>query len=130
MSHGLHFARQALSSIKLVVDSSTRQELVMAPLLKDLTVLQIHNQVGLPHGRDPMRDQQRRAPGHELFELFQDLLFRFDVYAGESIVENQDRRVFDDRPRQRSSLLLLSRETHLGLGDYGHELVTMRLDYL
>ena len=50
------------------------------------------------------------SSGSELFKRLLNLLFRFGVERRRRLIEKQDRRVFQDGPRNREPLLLTARE--------------------
>jgi hypothetical protein len=89
------------------------------PLLDNLAVFQVDNLIRVAHRRYPMRDQERRASAHELFQFSQYFVFGLGIDAREGVVENQDRRIFNDRAGQRGALLLSSRQAHAALPDHG-----------
>ena len=53
----------------------------------------------VPYRREPMRNDERCAPFHQLFNRRFDGCFRFAVERARRFVENQYRRVAQNRPR-------------------------------
>jgi hypothetical protein len=82
-------------------------------------LLDDHDPVGVPDGRHAVRDDERRAPAHDVAEASEDLLLGVRVNCRQRVVEHQDRRVEDDRARDRRALFLPARQreppfAHLG----------------
>jgi hypothetical protein len=66
---------------------------VVGAALRDAPALEHDNTVGVDHARQAMRQDQRSAPLHEPVERPLDDRFVLRVDRGESLVENEDRRV-------------------------------------
>ena len=79
----------------------------------------IHHEdaVGLLDGRKPVRDHERRAVGHQRLELVLDLALEFGVERGRRLVEDQDRRVAQQRTCDRDALALPAREQRAAVAD-------------
>ena len=86
------------------------------------------------HGREPMRDDDRRAAAHRRFERRLHGALAFRIERGGRLVEQQQRRILQDRARDREPLPLSSRQPQPALADLGrvtlgqalHELVDVR----
>ena len=83
----------------------------------DAAVIHHDDAIGLEHGREPVRDDDRRALRHEPLErlLHEQLALR--VERARRLVEQQDRRVLEDRARDRDALPLPAREPHAALAE-------------
>src|SRR5262249_32247445 len=62
--------------------------------------------VGVDNGREPMRDDERGAVLRHLLERILDVLLGVTVERGGRLVEQQDRRSFQDGARDGDALLL------------------------
>ena len=62
--------------------------------------------IGLLDCRQPVRDHQRRAVGHQRLELVLDLAFKLGVERGRRLVQNQNGRVAQQRTCDRDALTL------------------------
>src|SRR5262245_11527765 len=78
--------------------------------LDDLALLQHHQPARVPERRKAMGDGEGRAALDEVRNRLLDLLFRLDVHRAGRLVEDQDARVMQDRPRDRDPLLLAAGE--------------------
>src|SRR5215475_11556387 len=94
----------------------------------DLAASQVNDHIGIPHRGNAMRDEQGSPSLHEPLQFPQDVLFRLYVDAGESVVEDQNRRVFDYRPGESGSLFLAAGQTDAALANDGLELMAKRFD--
>ncbi len=85
----------------------------------DASVVQHDDAVGLQHGGQPVRDDDGGAGRHQRLErlLHGALAFRVERTGG--LVEQQDRRVLEDRPRDRDALALAAREPRATLAEEG-----------
>ena len=68
-------------------------------------------------GRESMRDHQRRAVVHQLFERSLDDALGFGVECRGRLVENQDGRVLQQRARDGNSLPLPAGQQHAAIAD-------------
>ena len=91
----------------------------MIALLDDAARLHHQNPVGLQHRRKPMRDHQRRAPGHHVVERALHLRLILRVEGRSRFVEQQDRRILEDRARDREPLPLPAGQRHAALAEPG-----------
>src|SRR5690349_15245641 len=91
----------------------------MRPLLDNATLSQDDDAVRMAHGREPMRDDQRRAPRRKLIERLLDCRFRRRIERRRRLVENEDRRVLEENPSDSHALLLTARQLHAALADDG-----------
>ncbi len=75
--------------------------------------------IGQCDRREAVGDHDRRAVLHHLAQRQLDLAFGAGVDRGGGIVEDQDARVGDDRPRDRQALALAPGESQSALADLG-----------
>src|SRR5262245_2088642 len=94
----------------------------------DLAASQVNDHIGIPHRGNAMRDEQSGPSLHEPLQFPQDVFFSLYVYTGESVVENQNRRVFDDCSGESGSLFLAAGQTNSTLADDGLELMAEGFD--
>ncbi len=92
------------------VEPSRLHELVVRALLDDLSVLEHDDQVGVADRRESVRDDERGAVGEQQPQGRVDLSFGADVDRRGRLVEDQDSRICQERPRERDELSLAERE--------------------
>ena len=98
------------------------------PLLDDAAPLHHHDAVARQHGREPVRDHQRGAVAHQFFQrgLHQRLALRVERRGG--LVEQQERRVAQDRARDRDALALAAGQRHAALAELRLEAARQPVD--
>src|SRR5688572_12298793 len=77
------------------------EERVVAALLDDASALEHDDAIGLADRREPVGDDERRAPSHEPAERFLHELLRFRIERRGRLVEQQDARVTHQSARDR-----------------------------
>ncbi len=77
--------------------------------------------VGVAGGGDAVGDEDGGATAHDVAQAGEDALFGVGVYAGEGVVEDQDSRRANERPRDGGTLLLAAGEGDAPLADQGLE---------
>ena len=82
----------------------------MRAALDDHAVVEHDDLVGADDGREPVRDDQRRAVARHPFERVLDLLLGVAVERRGRLVEEQDRRRLEDRAGDGDALLLAAGE--------------------
>lgn len=75
--------------------------------------------VGIDHGGEPVRDHQCGTPAAELGEFGLDLALGRGVERARGFVEDEDRRILQDRPRDCDALFLAAGELEAALADRG-----------
>ena len=78
----------------------------MGSSLDDAAVLEHQDHVGIADRRQPVGDDERRAAAHQLAHGVLDQHFRARVDAARGFVQNQNRRIGEERPRDRQQLFL------------------------
>jgi hypothetical protein len=79
-------------------------------------------------GGEPVGDHDRRAPAHQLFERRLDQPLGLGVERRGGLVEDQYRRVLEDRPGDRDALPLAARQPDAALADDGGEALRLLPD--
>ncbi len=75
-------------------------------------VIHDHDPVGLEHGRQAVRDDQRRPPAPQLLERLLNQPLALGVERAGRLVEKQHRRIAEDRTRDRDPLALAARQAN------------------
>ncbi len=91
----------------------------MGAALDDIAVVEHENFVGAHNGREPVRDDQRGAVPRHAFELVLNVFFGVAVERRSRLVEQKDRRAFQDRARNRHPLFLAAGKFQAALADLG-----------
>jgi len=69
-------------------------------------MLHHHDAVGLEHRGQPVCDHQRGAPRHQALQRLLHRTLALRVQRAGGLVQQQDRRVLEQRTRDRDALLL------------------------
>src|SRR5262245_33935220 len=83
----------------------------------DPSLVQHGDAVGIANCRNTVRNENRRAPLHDLAQMIENLVFGMGIDAGERVVENQNSRAPQQRARDRSALFLAAGEGDSALAD-------------
>lgn len=78
----------------------------MITALNDLSVLQNHDGVGVPHGGEAVGDHKGRPFSHQTVHALLDVLFRSRIDGARRFIEDQNRRSGHCRPRDIKKLSL------------------------
>jgi hypothetical protein len=92
------------------VAPAATQQVVMAAALDDLAGLHHKDRVGVHDRMQAMGDHDRGAVLAEVLDRFLNLPFRFRIERGGRFIEQDDRRVLDQRARDRDALALAPRQ--------------------
>ena len=84
----------------------------MRAFFYDFSILQKENAMAEPGGGQPVGDEQRGLPRRHVLVLLIDVVFRQRVEGGGGFVQQQDRAVLVQRPRQHQPLGLAAGEQH------------------
>ena len=87
----------------------------MRPALDDPAAFQHENLIRAQHGRKPMRDDEARPVRHQMLERFLDQPLGRGVHARRRFIENEDRRILEQRARDRQPLLFAHAQFHPAL---------------
>ena len=91
------------------VHAALRDELLVRPHLDDAPLVEDDDAVGRADGRQAVRDDDRRAPAHDLLERALEARLGVRVDARGRLVEHEQRRVAVDGARERDELPLAAR---------------------
>ena len=78
----------------------------MSPGFDNAALVQHHDAVGSLDGRQSVRDHQRRAPRHQPLERLHHLALGHGIECAGWLVQDQDRRIFQNSPRDGKALAL------------------------
>src|SRR5437870_11742410 len=110
---------RVLQAIELRVDPGGGEQFGVPSGLGDMARVQYDVAVGSLDGGEPVRDHERCAALHERLERLLDVALGFAVESGGGLVENQHRRVLEERARDGEPLPLPARKAHAVLADHG-----------
>ena len=113
-----------LGLVELAVEAVLREQLVVRALLDDPAVVEHDDQVGVPHGREAVGDHERRPAHHQLVERVEDHGLGPRVDRRRRLVEDEDRRVLEERAGDADALALAAGELRTPLAELG--LVALR----
>ena len=105
----------------MCVLAAERHELVVRAPLDDAARLEHDDLIRVAHGRDPVRRHKDRSSGADASQPVQDRALGLAVDRRQRVVEEQDRRVGDERTRQRGPLFLAAGERDAALAHDGVE---------
>src|SRR3989475_427493 len=106
-----------LERVEPAVDAVERDQLLVATDLRDAPVVDDDDPVGVPHGRQPVRDHEHGPTAHELGQRLLDHELALRVEVRGRLVEDQDRRILEERAGDRDPLALAAGEAHAPLAD-------------
>src|SRR5438094_5436234 len=86
-----------LERVEPAIDAVARDQLLVATDLRDAPVVDDDDPVGVPYGRQPVRDHEHGPTAHELGERLLDHELALRVEVRGRLVEDQDRRVLAQR---------------------------------
>ena len=95
-----------------------RDQLGVAAALHHRAVLQHQDAVGADHAGQPVRQDQRGAPGHQPVERLLDHRLVLGIDRRQRLVQHQDRRVAQQRPGDRDALALAAGKLRAALADH------------
>src|SRR5262245_53305702 len=105
-----------LQLMEVRVAAVAGDQLGVRALLDDATALDHDDAIRDAGGGEAMRDDEGRAPARGAVERLDQRVLGRGVEARGRLVEDQDRRVADDRARDRDALLLAARQGRAALG--------------
>ena len=107
-----------------VVDALLRHQLGVAAALHHAAFVQHEDAVGVDHAGKPVRHDEHRPPAHEAAERVLDHRLVLGIDRGERLVQQQDRRIAQQRAGNGDALALPAREADAALAD--HRVVALR----
>ena len=99
------------------VDAVTAQQRLGRAVLHQAAPLEHQDAVEVAHGGQAMRDRQHGAAAHQAAERLADELLGCAVERGGRLVEQQQRRVLEERARDGDALALSARQPHAAIAD-------------
>ena len=117
-----------LQSEQRCVDPVTRNERGMIAKFHKPSTVEDGNLVGIHDRRQPVRDDDRRAPCRKPLEGLSDLGLRLRIERTCRLIQQQDGGVSQERARNRKSLPLAAGEPVTANTDYGVVSLRQRLD--
>ena len=103
----------------LGIITAVLQQLFVSTPLADGSVFKHEDLICVLDGRDPVSDDKDRMVIAKGLQLLLDIGFRLHIHRGRGVVQNQDRRILDQRPRQRNPLFLPAGKSDAPLADDG-----------
>ena len=89
-----------LHRVKLEVAAPPLQQLLVGALLHNLASVHHNHLVSVLNGGQAVSDHKTRPSLHEHFQCLLNLLFRFGIYTGCSLIKHENARVGDECPRE------------------------------
>src|SRR5271156_2930861 len=96
--------------IEARVQTASLQQLLVGAALDDVSAVDDEDDIGVTDGREAVRNRDRGAPLHQRLERALNDALRLGVERRGSLVEDQDRRVFQDHAGDRQPLALTTGE--------------------
>ena len=97
-------------------------------VVDDAAAIHDDDPVEAPQRRQPVRDRDDRAALHQIVQRGLDQLFGFGIQRAGRLIQQQDRRVLQQRPRDRQPLALTAGQHHAAVADHRIESLRQRLD--
>src|SRR5258708_7849321 len=94
-------------------------QLRVRPYLHDHPVLQHDNPIRTADRRQPMRDDERRSASLQLLQRFQQQRLRLRVQRTRRLIQNQNRCILEEGPRDREALPLAASQADPSFSDLG-----------
>src|SRR5580700_758678 len=95
-----------LQPVQLRVQAAEREQLLMGAAFDDPARIQHDDAVGLLYGGKPVRDDEGGAVAHQLRERRLDVPLGLRVERRRRLIEDQDRRILEQRPGDGDALAL------------------------
>src|SRR5688572_17576258 len=128
LSRAIPLAAEKLERRELGVQAALAHELVVLALRHQRTAIHDDDAIGMLHGGEAMRDDERRAAFLQRFERpLNDHLGRRVERAGR-LVEEQDGAIGEQRARDRQALPLSAGERHAALAELRVDALRQPLD--
>jgi len=88
------------------VDPLHRDQLLVGATLHDAGISDHENHIRVADGGQVMRDKHRRPALHQASQRRDNRLLRRRIQIGRRLIQNQNRCIADDGPRNRDALAL------------------------
>jgi hypothetical protein len=112
------------------IETAARNELGVAALANDASLVHYHDPLEALDGREPVRDDDRRPPAHQIVETSLDKAFILRIKGARRLVEKQKRRVSQESARDGNALTLSTGERYAALADGRLESLRQAIDEL
>ena len=106
-----------LQEVKGSIAAATSNQVIVRTVLDQPAAVDRHDAVGAPYRRKTVRDDDDRAPLRDLSHVVLDDPFALIIKRARRLVENQNARICDQRPRDRDALPLATRKTFAAFAD-------------
>src|ERR1700683_18970 len=104
-----------LQTMQLSVQAALRQQLRVRTALGDPAGIEYDDPIGLLDGRESVGNDEGRAVTHQLRKSRLDVTLGLAVEGGSGFIENEDRCVLEQCPRNGDALALAAREQHAAI---------------
>ena len=106
-----------LHGVQLRVHTVRAQQRLVRPALDDRAAVHHEDLVGVMDRRQPVRDHERRAAGHQPIQRLEDHRLRPRIDRRGRLVEDENRRVLQERPGDADALALAAGQPDAALAD-------------
>src|SRR5882672_9354015 len=100
------FMESSLQTMERGVAPPGADQLIVGAILDDATALDRNDAVGAPHRRQAVRDHEHGTALRDPRHVFLNDALAFIVECGGGLVQDQNARIADQRPRNRDALAL------------------------
>ena len=108
-----------LLGVELEIAASQLEQRLMRAALQNSSIFDHQNLVGTANGGQPMGNDKRRPPLHQVGKALLDHSLRLGVEAGGSFVQNENAGIGQNGARNRDPLALPAGQFHAALADDG-----------
>src|SRR5215472_8830482 len=112
-----HVGSVRLDPVQLRIAPAAAQEVFVRTVFDQPTPIDRHDAVGPAHGRQPVGDDYEGAAGGDAPHILLDDALAFVIERARRLVEYQNPRIGQQRPRNRYALALAARERGAALAD-------------
>src|ERR1700693_3568115 len=103
-------------------------QLIRRAVLNDLSSMQYDNAVEILYCRETMRDRDNGAPAHEARQHLLNCFLGFTIKRRCCLIQQQQRRIFQEGPGNRDALALTPRKLHAPVANDGRKTAWQRFD--
>ena len=107
---GLRRAGLELQLVEASIEAGKLHQLIVSADGRDAAGINDNDAVGALHGREPVSNDHRRPAPHQIPDRLLYLGLGLGVEPGHGLIENQYRRIFEQRPSDRETLSLSAGE--------------------
>src|SRR5689334_11064388 len=113
------FMEACLQPVQRGIAATGLDQRLMSAVLDQPAALEGEDAIGGTHGGKAMRDDQHRAATRDLLHVLLDDALALIVQRGCRLVEDEDARIGDERPRNRDALALPAGQGRAAFADDG-----------